>query len=84
MELRDIITRYKQITAGKFGSPVALGDFGLSREEVERVFDVLDEDYHISRYFHFGDQRASGATAFSINGFPQTHVSLDKDIEEIL
>ncbi len=39
------------------------------------------EDYHISRYFHF--ECASGAN-FQINGFPQTHVSIDAEIQSIL
>lgn len=64
---------------------MALADFGLPQHETERLFGALDEDYHISRYFHFTDQRASARdAAFSINGFPQTHVALDKEIEEIL
>ena len=85
MELRDIITRYKQLARGAFGVAVALGDFGLTREEMERVFSLLDEDYHISRYFDFTNQSSVKAdAAFSINGFPQTHVSIDKEVEEIL
>lgn len=85
MELRDMIARYKQITDGELGRPVALADFGLAPAEVESLFGALDEDYHISRYFHFTDQRSSARdAAFSINGFPQTHLLLDKEIEDLL
>ncbi len=85
MELRDIIVRYRELTGGKFSAPVAMQAFGLAAEEAERLFSQFDEDYHISRYFHFSDQRTSARdAAYSINGFPQTHVSLDKEVEEIL
>lgn len=85
LELRDIVGRYKTLTAGQFGGVVALRDFGWRPAELEGVFSALDEDYHISRYFHFSDQRASTAeAAFSVNDFPQTHLSIDKEVEEIL
>ena len=85
MDLRQLIARYKQLTAGAFGQPVALHQFALPAAETEQLFSAFDEDYHISRFFHFTDQRASARDpAFSINGFPQTHVSLDKEVEEIL
>jgi hypothetical protein len=47
----------------------------------ESVFSAFDEDYHISRFFHF--QCAAGA-GYKINGFPQSHVSIDADIQAIL
>jgi hypothetical protein len=85
VKLTGIIERYKQLTGGAWGRLAALQEFGLTREEAEQAFSALDEDYHISRYFHFSDERKSAAeAAFSVNGFPQTHVSLDKEIEELL
>jgi hypothetical protein len=81
MDLRDIIQKYKSLV-GDFGQPVELSRFGLSQQETEKVFGVFDEDYHISRFFHF--KNVSGATAYSINEFPQTHVSIDATISEIL
>jgi hypothetical protein len=81
MDLREVIEKYKSL-AGEFGQPVELARFGLSREETERLFGVFDEDYHISRFFHFSN--ISGATAYSINEFPQTHLSIDSAISEIL
>ena len=81
MTLRELVERYRSL-AGTFGEPVALKAFGLSATETERVFSSYDEDYHISRFFHFSD--AGEATKFSINGEPATRVSIDTEIETIL
>jgi hypothetical protein len=80
MTLRDLVDRYRAL-AGRFSIPVALSAFALTRDEIERLFSSFDEDYHISRFFHFSNE--SGAR-FSINGIPATHVSLDAEIESIL
>ena len=84
MDLKEIVERYKK-TAGGFGKSVPLSSLGISRDETEHAFDMLDEDYHISRYIHFANASAAAASgSYSINGFPQTHVSMDQSIEEIL
>jgi len=45
----------------------------------------LDEDYHISRFFHFTlDPAYKPEGAYNINGFPQSHVALDAEVETIL
>jgi hypothetical protein len=80
MTLREVVEKYLA-AAGSYGNPAALGSLGLSRGETERVLGLYDEDYHISRFFHF--QCAAGAN-YQINGFPQTHVSIDPDIQSIL
>jgi len=80
MTLRQIVDKYLAI-AGGYGRAVPFADFGLDRAQIEAVFSDLDEDYHISRYFHFS--RLSGA-AYAINGFEHTHVSIDQEIQEIL
>jgi hypothetical protein len=80
MTLSEVVDKYVAV-AGGFGKPVALASLGLSREELERTFGQLDEDYHISRFIHF--QCAAGAN-FAINGFPQTHVSIDDEIKTVL
>jgi hypothetical protein len=80
MTLRQIVEKYLSI-AGEFGRLAALGEFGLERREAERVFGAFDEDYHISRYLHFS--QVSGP-AYAINGFDQTHVAIDAEIESIL
>jgi len=46
MTLRELVDKYLE-AAGGFGNPVPPSALGISREETERVFDVL-EDYHIS------------------------------------
>jgi hypothetical protein len=83
--LRDIIDKYRQL-AGGFGRPLPLAAFGLSSEETERIFGIFDEDYHISRFFHFTFEPADDDSrqSYHINGFPQSHVALDADIESIL
>ncbi len=80
MDLKQIVEKYLAI-AGGFAFLAPLADFGLDRSAVERIFGVLDEDYHISRYLHFS--QVSG-TAYSINGFDQTHVSIDSEIQSVL
>ena len=83
--LRDVVQKYRAL-AGAFARPLALAAFGFSQQQTERVFGIFDEDYHISRFFHFSLQPAAGdsAPAYRINGFPQSHVTLDPEIESIL
>jgi hypothetical protein len=80
MTLREIVDKYLAI-AGGFTFLAPLADFGLNASEIERIFGALDEDYHISRFFHFS--QVSGP-AYSINGFEQTHISIDEEIQTIL
>jgi hypothetical protein len=81
MDLRAIIDRYLEL-AGDFGRAIPLERFAASRNEIERAFAILDEDYHISRFFHFSSQ--PGASALRINGFDHTHVSIDAAIQTVL
>jgi hypothetical protein len=78
--LREMVEKYLAV-AGGFGFLAALADFGLDRGEVERIFGAFDEDYHISRYFHFSQVNGP---AYTINGFDQTHISIDSEIESVL
>ena len=80
MTLREIVEKYLAI-AGGFAFLAPLADFGLERSEVEHIFGAFDEDYHISRYFHFS--QVSGP-AYSINGFDHTHISIDEEIQSVL
>jgi hypothetical protein len=80
MSLGEVIAKYLQL-AGSYGKPAPLEGFGLSRAETERVFGAFDEDYHISRFFRFSN---AAGEAYQINGFPQTHVSIEVDIQTIL
>jgi hypothetical protein len=80
MTLRDIVEKYLAM-AGGYAFLAPLADFGMERSEAERVFSTFDEDYHISRYLHFS--QVSGP-AYNINGFDQTHISIDADVQSIL
>jgi hypothetical protein len=80
MQLREAIEKYLQV-AGGYGKPVPLAAFGLSQEDTARLFSVLDEDYHISRFFNF---RMDAGESYLINGFPQTHISIDAEVQSIL
>jgi hypothetical protein len=80
MELKDVIQQYLAV-GGEYGKSVELADLGFSRQEVEKVFGSLDEDYQISRFFHFA---CAVGSEYQINGFPQTHISIDADIQSVL
>lgn len=80
MSLSELVRHYRS-HAGEFGRPVALSAFPLDHAEIERMFSSYDEDYHISRFFHFSE---GDGHRFLINGIPATHVSLDGEIESIL
>ncbi len=80
MTLREVVEKYLAV-AGGFAFLAPLAEFGLERKEIERIFGALDEDYHISRYLHFS--QVSGP-AYTINGFEQTHISIDQEIQSIL
>ena len=80
MTLRELVEKYLSI-AGGYAFLAPLADFGLERAELERVFSAFDEDYHISRFLHFS--QVSGP-AYKINGFDQTHISIDAEIQSLL
>ena len=80
MPLSELVRKYVE-AAGGYGRFMAISSLGLARREAEQAFDILDEDYHISRFFHF---RNDGGETYQINGFPQTHFSIDPEVESIL
>jgi hypothetical protein len=80
MPFREVVEKYLA-AAGGYGKPAALSSLGFSRAEVEQVFSVYDEDYHISRFFQLRNQSGE---SYDINGFPQTHVTIDAEIQSIL
>jgi hypothetical protein len=80
MNLSEVVKKYLSV-AGGYGRVMALSDFGLDPAEMEKIFSAFDEDYHISRFFHF---TKVGGAAYKINGFEHTHVSIDAEIETIL
>jgi hypothetical protein len=80
MSLQELHRVYTTIAA-KPGEPVPLSAFKLPVAEAEKLFSIFDEDYHISRFFHFS--RANG-DKYSINGEIATHVAIDPGIASIL
>jgi hypothetical protein len=83
MSLRELVNRYLAASGG-FGKPAALSAFELSPTETERLFSAYEEDYHISRFFHFSEVPEPGAVKFSVNGIAITHLALDAEIQTIL
>ena len=80
MSLKELYRVYTTIAA-KAGEPVPLAAFQLSAEETEKLFSIFDEDYHISRFFHFSE---AAGTKFTIDGESVTHVAIDPEISSIL
>lgn len=80
MSLKELYRVYTTIAA-KPGEPVPLAAFQLSPEETEKLFSIFDEDYHISRFFHFSE---AAGTKFAIDGESVTHVAIDPEISSIL
>ena len=80
MSLPELYRVYTTIAA-KPGEPVPLSAFKLPVEEAEKLFSIFDEDYHISRFFHFSE---ANGDKYSINGEIATHVAIDPEIASIL
>jgi hypothetical protein len=80
LSLQELYRVYTAI-AGNPGEPVPLSAFKFSKEETEKLFSIFDEDYHISRFFHFTE---GGDEKYSINGENATHVAIDPEITSIL
>jgi hypothetical protein len=86
MNLRELVEKYRAL-AGGFGRPLPLVAFGMGRPEAERLFGALDEDYHINRFLSFSLDPALEHTpdkTYQINGFAQSHLSMDAGIDGIL
>ena len=80
LSLQELYRVYTTIAA-KPGEPVPLSAFEFSKKETEKLFSIFDEDYHISRFFHFTE---AGGEKYSINGENATHVAIDLEITSIL
>ena len=80
MSLQDLYRVYTTIAA-KPGEPVPLSAFKFPVAEAEKLFSIFDEDYHISRFFHFSE---TNGDKYSINGEIATHVAIDPEIASIL
>lgn len=80
ISLQELYRLYTAIAA-KPGEPVPLSAFQFSHAETEKIFTTFDEDYHISRFFHF---TAAGGQEYFIDGESVTHVAIDDEIKAIL
>lgn len=80
LSLKELYRMYSSIAA-KPGMPVPLSEFRLSHAETERLFSAFDEDYHISRFFHFQNEQGN---KYSVNGEIVTHVVIDPEIRLVL
>ena len=80
MSLQEIYRIYAA-AAAKPGEPVSLSAFQLSVPETEKLFSAFDEDYHISRFFHFSE---SDGQKYLIDGEAATHIAIDPEISSIL
>jgi len=80
LSLREVVDRYLSV-AGKFGGPVALSAFQLSPAELQALFNILDEDYHLSRFLHFSHVEGE---AYVISGARVTHLSIGPGIQSML
>jgi len=78
--LQELVTKYLA-AAGAYGKAAAIASLGGERAEIERMLSACDEDYQISRFLHF---RNAGEDGYNINGFPQTHLVIDSEIQSIL
>ena len=80
LRLQEFVSKYLALSGG-FEKSVALSSFDFPAKEFQALLNSLDEDYHISRFFHFSN---SAGTTFEINGFPQSHVAISAEIQSIL
>ena len=78
--LKTVMERYNSL-ATRPGAAVALEAFGLSRDEAEKLFTDLDEDYHISRHLHFSKMEGR---VYRISGEDVTNVAIDPAISTLL
>jgi hypothetical protein len=80
ISLQELYRLYTSL-APKPGEAVPLSAFRFSRVETEKVFSIFDEDYHISRFFHFHHEHGD---EYSVNGEKVTHVVIDPEIRLVL
>jgi hypothetical protein len=78
--LPELVEQYISLTGG-FGQPLALSKFSLTDEEVTRLFNTFDQDYHISRYLRFSNVNGK---SYQISGERITHLSINESVKEIL
>jgi hypothetical protein len=80
LTLRELVDRYDHL-AHQSGEPVALSAFGLADDETQSLFTAFDDDYHISRFFHFSNAEGK---SYMIRGEAATHLFMDLAIRALL
>ena len=80
LTLRELVDRYEHL-ARQSGEPVSLSAFGLGDDETQRLFTAFDDDYHISRFFHFSNGEGK---RYVIRGESATHLFMDLAIRALL
>jgi hypothetical protein len=80
LTLRELVDRYDHL-AHQSGEPVALSAFGVGDGETQNLFTAFDDDYHISRFFHFSNAEGK---RYVIRGEAATHLFMDMAIRALL
>ncbi len=80
LTLRELVDRYDHL-AHQLGEPVALSAFGMGEDETQNLFTAFDDDYHISRFFHFSNAEGK---SYMIRGEAATHLFMDLAIRALL
>jgi len=90
VNLTDAVRTYLGLTGG-FDRPLHLSQFGLGKNETERIFSAWDEDYQISRYMVLSregedmlGEYPDDVRVFHINGQESTHVRFRPGIQQFL
>jgi hypothetical protein len=90
MDLIAAVKKYVEVT-GRFGEPMPLSQFGVSKAETEKTICAWDEDYQINRYLLLSRARDEELASFPpdlrvflINGYECTHLSFRPDIQKLL
>jgi len=80
LTLRELVDRYDHL-AHQSGEPVPLSAFALNDDATQNLFTAFDDDYHISRFFHFSNVAGK---SYLIRGEAATHLFMDPAIRALL
>jgi len=88
MDLKAAVGKYLEVV-GKFGRPMALTEFGLTREATEVMVAAWEEDYQLHRHLELipASEDPSGATsesAYVVAGLAYTAVVFRSSIRDVI
>lgn len=89
MELKAAVEKYLGI-AGRFGRPMPLSSFAVSRQELEGTLSAWDEDYHLHRHFELiaappaSPGNSADFTAYLVNGIAYSSIVFKETIGHVL